>query len=81
MNREIIDILVCPATHQSLRMASKSEMAKIQKRYQESGLTRADRQPVEEMPDSLLIREDEKVAYLVIDQIPNLMVNEGILLP
>ena len=80
MNREIIDILVCPATHQSLRIASKSDMAKIQKKYQESGLTRVDKQPVENMPDSLLIRKDKKVAYLVIDQIPNLMVNEGILL-
>ena len=52
MDREIIEILVCPGTHQSLRMASKSDMTKIQKRYQESGLTRADGQPVEEMPDS-----------------------------
>ena len=80
MNREIIEILVCPATHQPLKMASKNDMAKIQKKYQESGLMRVDQKPVEEMPDSLLIRKDKQVAYLVIDQIPNLMVNEGILL-
>ncbi|HRJ72408.1 MAG TPA: hypothetical protein PLS03_09285 [Terrimicrobiaceae bacterium] len=67
MDAALLEILCCPATHQALHAADGDALAHASAR---SG------KPLEEG----LLREDGKVLYPVINGIPILLAEEGIIL-
>ena len=73
-----LDILVCPATHQKLRPASEEELQKATEAFSAENLLYANGQKVTEAFNGLLVREDEKQAYLVKDGIPVLLTQEAL---
>lgn len=75
---ELLDILVCPETHQKVRPASP-ELRDRLIALQQSGklLNRAGR-VIDQKPEDALIREDEQFAYLIFDGIPVMLIEEAI---
>jgi uncharacterized protein YbaR (Trm112 family) len=65
VDRQLLEILCCPVTHQALRIAGEAELM--------SASAKASR-PISEG----LIREDGRVLYPISDGIPLLVPEEGI---
>jgi uncharacterized protein YbaR (Trm112 family) len=65
VNEELLQILCCPLTHQSLRVADKSALSDASAKVS---------RPIVEG----LIREDGKMLYPISDGIPLLTPEEGI---
>ena len=63
MESDLLEVLCCPITHQSLRLADPALLA-----ARSPGATW----------DSALIREDGKMLYPVVNGIPLLLAEEGI---
>lgn len=76
LHSDLLALLCCPETHQPLRAANTDELALANR---EGAVNRAGRivgQPVSEC----LVREDGEVLYPIWDEIPCLLIEEGILL-
>jgi uncharacterized protein YbaR (Trm112 family) len=80
LSPDLLEILVCPETHQKLRLADAATVEDLRRRQAEGRLLNRAGKPVVDAPDAALVREDGKVAYLVVDQIPIMIVEEGIAL-
>ncbi len=78
MDRRLLDILCCPATHQPLAMLQSPELAAINRAVATGSLRRADgsvqAQPLREG----LITRDRKLVYRIEDGIPVLLNDESI---
>jgi uncharacterized protein YbaR (Trm112 family) len=77
---DLLEILVCPETHQPVRPAP-DELVERLKRLQNEGRlkNRAGATP-EDPIDGALVREDRQVAYLVCEGIPIMLIDEAIAL-
>ena len=71
---ELLDLLCCPETHQPLRVATPAELALANR---EGVLNRAGWVGNRPMTDGL-VREDGSILYPVWDEIPCLLIEEGI---
>jgi len=78
---ELLEILACPDTHQSLAMAEAELVASLNAAIEAGGLENVGGAPVEGPLDGGLVREDGSVVYPIRDRIPVLLVDEGIALP
>lgn len=63
MNPELLQVICCPATRQSLRLAGDSELSRLNDR--EGGV------------EAALVTEDGRMAYPIRDGLPVLLVSEG----
>ncbi len=77
---ELLEILVCPETHQKVRPATP-ELRDRLVALQQSGklLNRAGR-VIDQKPQDALVREDGQFAYLVFDGIPVMLIEEAVAL-
>jgi uncharacterized protein YbaR (Trm112 family) len=80
LDLELLAILVCPETKQVLSQGSDEMWAKIKEAEKKGTLKNRGGSRVSQSVDSVLIRADGRIAYLVVDGIPDLIVEEGILL-
>lgn len=67
MDKELLEILCCPVTHQALHAADAGTLARASEK---SGAVLTEG----------LVREDGKVVYPVINGIPILLAEEGVVL-
>jgi len=65
IDRELLSILCCPATRQSLREATEAELRQVR------GKASFD-------VDGALVREDATIAYVIRNGIPVLIPDQGI---
>ena len=77
---DLLAILVCPETHQPLHAAPDALLAKLQALQKEGRLLNRAGKPVADPPEAALVREDGKVAYLVVEEIPVMLIEEGVML-
>jgi uncharacterized protein YbaR (Trm112 family) len=79
-DRKLLDIVCCPATHMPLRLMPEATLARLNTRIEAGRLRHRDDSPVTEALTEALITDDERLAYPVIDDIPMLLEDRGILI-
>ena len=75
---ELLEILVCPETHQAVRSAGAEVLERLNGAIRSGGVTNRHGDAVSEPIDEGLIREDDKVLYPVRDDIPIMLIDEAI---
>ena len=80
LDPELLALLVCPETHQDLQEANQEEIQSLNQAIQESRLRNVAGQPLSEPIDGALIRADRLIAYPVRDEIPIMLVSEGMMI-
>jgi len=78
IRQDLLDILRCPIDGQSLRLADPSLIDEINKAIQNDQLTNRSGQQIEVLLDQGLVREDGKLLYPVVEDIPKLLAEECI---
>lgn len=80
IDKDLLQILACPETHQPLREAEAALLEATNSRIRAGQCKTVGGKTVEEPLDEGLVREDGEVLYPIRDSIPVLLVDEGILL-
>lgn len=80
MNSELLKILCCPETKLGLTEMSFEEVEKINQNIASGKVMNVAGIPVEEPVEGVLLRSDKKIAYLIRQEIPVMLVDEGIVL-
>jgi uncharacterized protein YbaR (Trm112 family) len=75
---ELLKILCCPETHQPLTEAPGDLVARINTRIAAGTLKNRAAQPVTEPVAGGLLRQDGKVLYPIRNDIPVLLIDEGL---
>lgn len=78
VDKELLDIIVCPETKQALVLAEPELLEKINLLIEKGELRNRSKQRVSEKIDGGLIRADRKYLYPVRDDIPILLIDESI---
>ena len=80
LDPELLALLVCPETHQELVMAGPEEIARLNDSIREGRMRNVAGSAVAEPLEGALVRADRAVAYPVRDDIPVMLVEEGLVL-
>ena len=80
INQELLDILVCPETRQSLTLAAPDEVARINQQIARGELTTRHGATVAEPVGGALVRADRQYFYPIRDDIPIMLIDEAITL-
>ncbi|HED63970.1 MAG TPA: hypothetical protein ENJ09_00280 [Planctomycetes bacterium] len=75
---ELLSILVCPESHQPLRAATDEEVSGVNERIAAGTQKNVAGNQVAQPIDGGLVREDGKILYAIRDDIPVLLVEEGL---
>ena len=75
---ELLEILVCPETHQPVRPADAEVLDRLNGAIRSGSVTNKGGDAVSEPIDEGLIREDDKVLYPVREDIPIMLIDEAI---
>ncbi len=80
INAELLRILCCPETHQEVRLADPAVIEKLNAQIAAGALKNRAGQPVQTRIDAGLVRADGKFLYPIRQNIPVMLVDEGIAL-
>jgi len=80
LDRRLLDIVCCPATHMPLRLMSDATLARLNTEIEAGRLRHRDDTPVAGPLAQALVTDDERLAYPVVDDIPVLLEDRGILI-
>jgi uncharacterized protein len=78
LNPELLALLVCPETHQDVSLATPDEIAQLNAAIGRGQVRTVAGAVVAEPAQAALIRIDRAVAYPVRDDIPVMLVAEGL---
>ena len=78
LDKDLLAILCCPDTKQEVRLAENSLIAKLNEAVISGQLKNRANQPVTELLDGGLIRSDKKMLYPIREDIPVMLIEEGI---
>lgn len=79
--KELLEILVCPETKQSLKVADAALVARFNEAIEAGTLEKRGGEKVDSKLDGGLVREDGTVLYPILDDIPILLIEEAIPIP
>ena len=74
----LLSILVCPDSKQPVRMGESGLVQKLNEAIATGALKNVAGTPVQEKLTAVLVREDGAIAYPIRDDIPVMLVEEGI---
>jgi uncharacterized protein len=80
LNRDFLSMIRCPENRMPLALADDALVARLNRAIANGELKNRAGQTVARPLDAALVREDRKLLYPIIDQIPILLVDEGIML-
>ena len=75
---DLLKILVCPETKQTLCLAEQQEVERLNREIEAGKLRNRGGEELSKRISGALVREDQKFAYPVYDDIPILLIDEGI---
>ena len=75
---ELLEILVCPETHQPVRPAEGELLNRLNQAIQSGGVTNRGGNEVADPIEEGLVREDDKILYPVREDIPIMLMDEAI---
>lgn len=75
---ELLEILVCPETHQPLRQADEVAVQRVNDAIAAGRAKNVAGEAVGEAIEGGLVREDGRILYAVRDGIPVLLIEEGL---
>lgn len=78
IDNELLAILCCPETKQDVTLADESLIARLNERIEKGELKNKAGQTVNEKLDGGLIRADKKIVYPIREDIPVMLIEEGI---
>lgn len=78
LDAQLLAILACPETRRPLRLAEPALLAAVNEAIAAGRVTNRAGQVIHEPVEELLVREDGAVAYPVREEIPVLLIDEGI---
>ncbi len=78
LSAELLKVLVCPETHLELTVADSAMLGRLNQAIAAGRLTNKAGQPVKQKLGAALVRTDGMVAYAVVDEIPMMLVDDGI---
>lgn len=74
----LLEILVCPETKERVRLADGDTLGKLNDLVKKGRLKNRAGDPIKERMEAALVRDDGRFAYPVRDDIPVMLVDEGI---
>ncbi|MCD6051034.1 MAG: hypothetical protein K0Q55_2437 [Verrucomicrobia bacterium] len=80
IDAKLLSLLCCPESHQPLQLADGSLVQTLNKQIAAGSLKNRTGHALKEPLDGALIREDRKVIYPIVNKLPILLIEEGILL-
>lgn len=75
---DLLGILVCPETKQPVQLAEAALVGQLNEKIRRNELLNRAGVQVTEVADGALVRADGKVAYLIREDIPIMLVDEAI---
>lgn len=78
LNPELLEILVCPETKQTLKLADAGTLEKVNQAVASGGLKNQGGNRVKDRIEEGLVREDGKILYPVRDDIPVMLLDEAV---
>ncbi|MEC9330899.1 MAG: Trm112 family protein [Verrucomicrobiota bacterium] len=80
MDEKLLELICCPETHQPLKLVNADLIAGLNQRIEAGTLVNRAGVKLEGKIDEGLIREDGKILYPVRQNIPTLLIEQGILI-
>ena len=81
IDAKLLNLLCCPESHQPLQLADDALVQSLNRQITAGNMQNRAGQPLKHILDGGLLREDKKVVYPILNKLPILLVEEGILLP
>ncbi len=78
INEDLISILICPDTKQPVKMADSELIETVNQKIAAGEQKNVSGKSVTEKIDGGLLRQDGKVLYPIRDEIPIMLVGEGL---
>ena len=78
MDDKLLEIICCPETHQPLRRADVDLVTNLNQRIEAGTLFDRVEEKVGQKIDDGLLREDGKILYPIRQNIPTLLIEQGI---
>lgn len=78
LDQDLLDILVCPETHQPVTVADSEVLERVNAAVADERAVTRGGEPVAEPMDAGLLREDGQVLYPVRKGIPIMLVDESV---
>ena len=75
---ELLEILVCPETHQPVRPAEAPLLERLNQAIRAGKVTNQSGVGVTQPVEEGLVREDDKILYPVREEIPIMLIDEAI---
>ncbi len=80
LDKEFLEILVCPQNHMPLRLAGAPLLARLNRAIAGGRIANVAGRPVEASLQGGLVRQDRTLLYPIVDDIPVLLAEEAIAL-
>jgi uncharacterized protein YbaR (Trm112 family) len=78
IDKDLLAILCCPESKQAVHLADQVLIGKLNEAIKQSRLKNKAQKPVTESLDGGLIRADRKILYPIREDIPVMLIEEGI---
>ena len=78
VDKDLLAILCCPETKQPVSLAGTDLLTKLNDAVRKGNLRNTGKQPVTDELDGGLVRSDLKIVYPIRENIPVMLIEEGI---